>query len=154
MASSVWPSGCGIWGKRMITKHIPFKVLSSKYDDLYRRGQEILARHNPCQIQQGHDGSVSCYASRKDPNRGMCCGGCQHLTSHGCRVNSLACKLWLCYEVKGTPAGRAAMLELDDLEQKAFENHIPKGFRTSRRANLNPYEKRGLIVICNRLTFS
>ena len=77
------------------------------YDDLFRRGQEIIEKYSPCKIEIGKDGLASCAAVRGEighsesfyrniKDGSLCCGGCRYLTSKGCRAHCLACKLHLC----------------------------------------------------------
>ena len=77
------------------------------YDELYEQAQKIIVEHNPCQIEIGKTGKVSCIAVRgitdrsawyyKVPDHGqLCCDKCKYLTKSGCGVKCLACKLYLC----------------------------------------------------------
>lgn len=139
---------CGIWGKKMTSRHIPFHIIQNSYDDLYRRADEILAKHNPCQIRQELDGTVSCHDTRTNTYRKdqLCCNGCEHLSISGCRVHSLACKMWLCEEVLRTPAGKAAMEEISQLRPELFRNCVPHDFRASRAKNLG--KVKGGVTLC------
>ena len=108
---------------------------SELYDYLYDAGQRVLDRTNPCQIRA--DGT--CYALRL-PRTGtsliwqqpgvMCCANCEHHTPTGCSVKALACKLWICHEL------REAYPELDwDLRQllrTAAIANIPTLIRCSK----------------------
>ena len=64
------------------------------YDALYQAGKKIL-ESNPCNIQTSAAGTT--WHGGKLPN--CCCVGCKHLGPTGCTVESLACKLHLCYMV-------------------------------------------------------
>ncbi len=59
------------------------------YMTLFKAGQEVLDRHNPCQIKDGE-----CAAGKGALE--ACCRGCKHLTPTGCSVNALTCKIYLC----------------------------------------------------------
>ena len=81
----------------MSPRSIPLPVLSQRYDELYAKGQEILDKHNPCDVQGG-----LCLRARRDgitdsksPNN-FCCGSCIHLGPNGCTTKNLACKLFFC----------------------------------------------------------
>ena len=111
--------------------------LSHKYDRLYSRAEAILKRDNPCQIQHGPDGLVSCRdtrrlaANRYGPipiakQQALCCKGCQYLGSAGCTVKSLICKVWLCG--CAWDASRTAVHQLNDIKQQAHEQGVPMGF--------------------------
>jgi hypothetical protein len=58
------------------------KEASRLYDTLYELGQEVLDKYKPC---------IDC--------KTYCCDGCKYLSSKGCTVKSLACKLWLCSNI-------------------------------------------------------
>ena len=64
------------------------------YDAIYIIADRLIKQTNPCQ----HDKNGICHEDRLFNNgikRG-CCGGCKYLTSKGCRVKCLECKVWLC----------------------------------------------------------
>jgi len=66
--------------------------LEREYDQLYEEADELLKKYDPCDVVNGE-----CAAYRaKFYTTNFCCDGCRHLSSKGCRVKSLACKLWLC----------------------------------------------------------
>jgi len=119
------------------------------YDDLFKRGKEVIAELNPCKIQIA-DGKVSCTAVRGEvggsyngyqgqTSGNLCCGGCKYLTAKGCKVNCLACKLWLCacfgsVYTKNTPK---ILVKLSKLKAEA-NRKIPfmLGIRKSRAYNI------------------
>lgn len=77
--------------------------LGKKYDDLYKRAEEVIAKLNPCQIQtiEGHTScqgiETGCAFMYPVERNLLCCFGCEHHgKKSGCRVKSLACKLWFC----------------------------------------------------------
>lgn len=113
--------------------------MAKNYDELYAKASEVLAKYNPCQIRQEPDGSISCVDTRANSHRDstLCCTGCQHLRASGCSVKSLACRFWLCTEVKFTPAGKDAADELLKLDQEAHRLHVKHDFRASRASNLS-----------------
>jgi len=126
------------------------------YDELYKKGQEIIKEYNPCKIKV-IDGKVTCVASRQEfkrsfdqrklwfyapRNEELCCGGCRHLTRKGCRAKSLSCKLWLCsgFNYIKHPAKK----ELDKLSNIAYR-HIEFMFeiRCSKKESIE-YARRTL----------
>ncbi len=103
-----------------------------RYNALYAQAQEVIARINPCEIQIV-DGKASCVSTRGGSERdsGLCCHHCQYLTTIGCSIKSLACKLWLCFYVEQTTKGRQARRELRELEMQAYAADVPMPFRDS-----------------------
>ena len=103
----------------MATPHQPLRVtrryLENLYDALYKEGQRLFDKFNPCNIEPSGKfkrRSTGYYPDRRESatkwelmncsryNDGpgfCCCNGCKHLGKKGCRVKSLGCKLWLCY---------------------------------------------------------
>lgn len=71
------------------TKRYSKKALSIIYDRLYRAAEKILKKYSPCN-----------FSNNVCKLNGGCCDLCSHLSKKGCRVKSLACKLWLCYIAK------------------------------------------------------
>jgi hypothetical protein len=63
---------------------------SRKYDELYLKASKIMAKFNPCKIENG-----TCIQGRKS-GCNFCCEGCLHLSSTGCAAQSLWCKTWVC----------------------------------------------------------
>jgi len=104
------------------------------YDDLYQQAAAVLREINPCKIRRASDGSVSCFESRKYgvQDGDLCCGGCKHLGVKGCRVEALACKVWLCHAVKQTKAGQRAMEALEAIAAKALQQRIPLLYRGTK----------------------
>lgn len=102
--------------------------VESMYDELYAEGQAVLEKYNPCNIQP--DGSctkmqygASCY----------CCESCEHLGPTGCKVKSLACKLWLCHDAR--MANKEAVHKLRLIERKARDSGVPMEYRYSKQQN-------------------
>ena len=67
----------------MMTK----KRLGRLYTKLYDMASKIIKRDAPCRICVDPD------------ERGYCCAECPHLSSNGCTVKALYCKVWLCSKV-------------------------------------------------------
>lgn len=78
--------------------------LSMKYDQLYEEADKLFKEHNPCQFKDG-----VCNRNRDDVESGKfrpegnvvnngCCGStsCEYLTSEGCTIKALGCKLHIC----------------------------------------------------------
>jgi len=87
--------------------------LSELYDRLYRMAGKVLAKRRPCQKCAAcvyHGGIKS-----------GCCKGCPLLGPDGCTVQSLACKLWLCYE---SARDRLAVHQLDRIQRIAYRHGI------------------------------
>lgn len=110
--------------------------LPNLYDELYRRADAVLKRINPCQIENA-DGYVSCVASRagRECQGELCCSRCNHLGVDGCRVQALACKLWLCWYVQGTARGRQAAQELAVLQKVSQKAGLWPKYRASKESH-------------------
>lgn len=122
--------------------HIPFPILQQNYDELYQRGKAVLEKYNLCKIRREADGSVSCFSSRKgNHGPGLCCSGCRHLGDQGCTVESLACKLWLCYDLQQTRLGKKVQQELDAIKLEGWKKNITFTIRASKQENLNGLEQ-------------
>ena len=107
------------------SKQQPTVSLSILHDTIYKACNEVLRDLNPCQIQKGPDGVVSCYHSRLPGNHHnhgvLCCVECKHHSiEKGCTTQSLSCKVWLCYDVRRqTIQGHAAFVALSALRGTA-----------------------------------
>lgn len=66
--------------------------LAAKYDELIVEITALLDKYDPC--------SWDC--KEKDCARKTkgCCQGCERLSENGCTICSLACKLWICPEIR------------------------------------------------------
>lgn len=66
--------------------------LSESYDALLTRADALLKKYNPCAWDN----------VAKDCARGTggCCNGCAQLAETGCTIQSLACRLWICPEIR------------------------------------------------------
>ncbi len=72
---------------------------------------KIMANENPCNIKVV-DGQATCRGGVP------CCEGCRHLGDKGCKVKSVACKLWFCeHAVVSLPALVALGKVYDQLEE-------------------------------------
>lgn len=69
------------------------------YDALYAMADQLIKKHNPCQIHKDISGKVHCL--RSSP----CCGGCGFLGPDGCTTKCLGCKLSLCQTTQETNPG-------------------------------------------------
>jgi hypothetical protein len=66
---------------------LEIQELSDLYDLLIEEARRELKRDEPCYIREGE--------CRRNLKR--CCKGCEHLSKEkGCKVECLACVLWLC----------------------------------------------------------
>ena len=92
------------------------------YSLLYAAGERILKRHNPCKVVNG-----------KCLDGDFCCSGCRHLSSEGCTVKCLQCKLWLCW--KARKANPEVSNKLRALDIIARRNDI-SFMRTSKKRSL------------------
>ncbi len=99
------------------------------YDILMAIGQRILDYYNPCDWRDG-----KCRRMRSSRDDQGCCEGCEHLGPTGCRIQSLACRLWLCESQRN--AFRECEIELKVLRQVADECGIPYEMRKSKEENL------------------
>lgn len=84
---------------------------SELYDVLFDQADRIVKKVNPCNIRKNESGELVCNGVSPE----WCCGGCQYLTTNGCSVKALGCKLWLCIQVQGTPKGRDTFIALSSL---------------------------------------
>lgn len=107
-----------------MNKTIP---ISNAYDGLYRVAQDILRTHNPCNIRV-EDGVKVC-----NGNLAACCRGCKHLTTNGCSVQALGCKLWLCHEAEQRPENASVTIMLASLKTAGYAIGLPvNGYRESK----------------------
>ena len=67
--------------------------LSEAYDTLYNRAQELLNEYNPCEIINGE-----CVAQAYG-FEACCSRRCKYISSSGCTIRNLKCKMHLCGEV-------------------------------------------------------
>ena len=74
-----------------MTKTKGDKVLM--YDALFETANMFIAKYDPCEIADGKSLQDRKF-KRKD--NGFCCSGCEHLTSEGCGVKSLGCRISFC----------------------------------------------------------
>lgn len=65
---------------------------SLEYDRLCKKAEELFKEYDPCGIKDG-----KCSESRTYGTRPFCCTQCEHLIEeHGCGVQALYCKIWVC----------------------------------------------------------
>jgi hypothetical protein len=122
----------------MKNKKHSIKYLSKKYDELYNKADKLFKKYNPCKIQ-----NRKCIVGKH-----CCCGNeyktieegrCKYLTENGCSVKSLACKLWLCYNIFWKEDNKITELnnKLEKLRDKAIELKLAYFYRTSKEDVLN-----------------
>ena len=89
--------------------------LNALYDYLCREATTLVTNTDPCEISKG-----KCKGRLK-----ICCTEnllCDNLTTTGCQVTSLSCKLWLCKEMrKKYPVLANQLNQLSDI---AFKHKI------------------------------
>ncbi len=95
------------------------------YDMLFALGQQIIDQYNPCDWNNG-----KCRRMRLSEDDQGCCEGCKHLSRIGCKVQSLACKLWLCHEQRNMFWD--CEIELSVLRKVADRCGIPYEIRRSK----------------------
>lgn len=66
-----------------------------RYDDLYQKAEDLMAKYNPCHSLEGKCRGDYWYSSDS-----FCCSRCKYLTKEGCSVKSLFCKLWTCWKTE------------------------------------------------------
>lgn len=109
-------------------------VRSLHYDDLYRQGQAVLDKYNPCNLRV-ENGVMTCNAMRYSFYKEPCCTDCGNLRDgHGCTVSSLTCKLWLCHWARENYP--AAERELVELQSQAIAAGIPYLVRASKAEHM------------------
>jgi hypothetical protein len=106
------------------------------YDAIYDIANGLLRKYNPCK----HDSDGICEEDRLHHNgrKHGCCGGCKWLTSKGCRVRALSCKLWLCPGVEWSRNGELTS-KLFKLKAIAYKYHLATSIRQPRKHSLNEY---------------
>jgi hypothetical protein len=92
--------------------------LSKEYDRLYNEASKLIKKYNPCKITDGKclNGGPKC-----------CCGGCrfEYLTSTGCSVQSLGCRLFLCgFAIETAPQIRSKMDRLREYARYLALNEV------------------------------
>jgi len=119
------------YGYRIGISKADFKALSALYDKLYEDAEIVLARYDPCKIEDGKclAGKPCCYERGRK---------CENLSKKdGCAVKSLACKLFLCDKAKKAFPGCAAALS--ELSEEASENRF-LAHRASKEDIFSDYE--------------
>lgn len=104
------------------------RVLSAAYDKLYKEGEEIFRKYDPCRVHLSKLGNT-CACHPDDPERSFCCRDCCHLTPNGCSIRSLSCKLWSCWECR-KEGGDEFVEKLESLRVRASTFHL--GIRDSK----------------------
>lgn len=64
------------------------------YDLLFEHLDRLQKELNPCK-RRVEDGELRCAGVSRNYS---CCTTCKHLSSHGCTIRVLTCKMWLCRE--------------------------------------------------------
>lgn len=105
------------------------------YDVLVREAEILLFFHNPCNIRE-EGGRMVCNASTPSYDAlASCCAGCAHLTTQGCSVKALQCKLWLCREMRREQRNAPILTAFHSLKHVAEVlslNTLGGGFRQSK----------------------
>lgn len=75
-------------------KDLPINLRMKIYDNLYRKMEKLLEKYNPCE-RRVENGITRCV---KYKDISICCNNkkCKYLTSEGCGVKNLMCKLHIC----------------------------------------------------------
>lgn len=123
------------------------KSVSAAYDRIYKKGEAVLKKLDPCGIKVDSEGNVTCNGSHifkdryivpanqgRSPNM-LCCINCEHYweAGKGCTTKCLSCKLYLCRAVEGdwgkkSEAGKA----MQKLRDEARDAGIPVKFFASK----------------------
>ncbi len=87
--------------------------LSALYDRVYDIADRLLKKHNPCNIHKGRGKNKNLLFCKSHKNKyggfkQLCCSGCDnspeigksHWSKSGCTVKALACKLYLCPDIR------------------------------------------------------
>lgn len=84
--------------------------VSEAIDWIYEEGQKVFDTYKLCQNDETGEPCI---------HGDFCCSGCQYLTSKGCRVKAVWCKLWTCAavmrKVKANPKLQPGLERLRDL---------------------------------------
>ena len=105
------------------------EALETIYDRIYELANRMLRRYNPCKID--HSGICMRTRARKEHHSNCCCEGCKYLSSNGCKVKALPCKLWTCYFVQKDPKNAHLIKRLDLLLRISYKYGL-YGFRNER----------------------
>lgn len=108
---------------------------SDIYDALYNEADRLLKDANPCNIRIENNKKVC------NGDLASCCFGCKHLGPDGCTVEALACKLWLCRDVRRKPENNQIVVSLFSLRRVGYALGIEtdtysKSFRASKEEAL------------------
>lgn len=89
------------------------------YDSLFDQASEVLAEHQSCEVKNG-----------KCLDGHFCCQNCKHLGPTGCTVQSLSCRVWLCYKAQAKHPEAAAKMR--EIRASAEAQGIPMFWRGSK----------------------
>ncbi len=137
----------------VLKKKMTKQFLSDKYDELYKRLDELHKKHDPCQVKKrknvltciaGRDGQSYCTDNLHESF--SCCTGCRYLGEAGCTVEALRCKLWFCgYLYEHDFLDPAVKKEMESVLSEAWDYGFFV-FRGSTEDNLyEAYYKFGLL---------
>ncbi len=97
------------------------------YNYLYEQADFLWKRYNPCNITEG-----ICLAMWKHKRSDTCCTAsrftddhvnnkCKDLGPFGCKIKSLACKLWLCNDIDTADLRPEFRITLNALRKVAMD---------------------------------
>jgi hypothetical protein len=104
--------------------------LQIKAATLYKKGQALIDKFNPCNITTDDKGYIHCSLGRKPsrPGTTYCCDDCKYVSDEGCTVKSLGCKLGMCFQgpvrdfwKQETPFPPEFIVEMNKLQDKAHK---------------------------------
>ena len=98
--------------------------LSWTHDLLYGAAEIAIGIFDPCQVKEG-----------KCRRGNFCCDGCKHLGLKGCKVQALACKVWLCDEALTSSENAKCKMVLKAIGKMADRLNL-NGYRFSKEENL------------------
>jgi hypothetical protein len=100
---------------------------SKEYDLIYQEACDLITEFDPCKVENGE--CVRARESKDAPN--FCCGGCKHLSSEGCAVKAIWCKLWFCHGWGNFSLGREFSNRLRELRKRV--HRLPRGIKQGGR---------------------
>jgi len=80
-----------------VKEKLSIEELSALYDRIYDIADRLFKEYNPCNIHS-KEGKSRCTCHLHSTYRvHLCCTNCKYISSTGCTVKCLGCKLFLCY---------------------------------------------------------
>ena len=99
------------------------------FDFLYEMADQLIKKHNPCQIYKDASGKAHCIAGLP------CCDSCRFLGPDGCTTKCLGCKLGLC------SIAREANPGLDKILTRMRNISWTYGLKEIRRSKKETFDK-------------